>query len=167
MKNNIFYAISVVFLVISALIIFDGVKAGTIYFPIVANNAQAVSANPRGSLFVFTTSQTTNGNPGGRPGMNIICSNQDLESHFCSLYEIREAIFTKGVYFNAPFQEAWVDYLLVSNDRIYFSSDGDCHGWTDTTNPNQQGQVFLAQAIGEGGVKCDSIRPVTCCKWIP
>lgn len=130
--------------------------------------------SPSGVLIVFSSTTTTNANGGGRSGMNAICTAEDPDAHFCSLYEIENAYVSTGVYFRNPFNKAWVDNPTRLGTRIstpdapYGSNwiENNCGGWvSDTTEKYAHAIMDSARANGSG--KCNEVNYVACCKWGP
>ena len=151
-----------------------------LYAPMVFKQPFQTQPNtPSGVLYVFFSTESTNGNAGGRVGMDTICSNTDPSSHFCSIHEIENAWINTGVYFNTPLAETgWLDnptmlgttivnqdLHIVSSDWQYTSSwSASCQGWTVYTD--------LGWAIESGAndvtqYSCNEVKKVTCCKWNP
>lgn len=143
----------------------------TSLLPMMFNRWQDTSdnqaANPTGVLYVFFSNTTTDGNAGGRTGMNAICSQTDPVSHSCTRQEIENAAMKFGLYIDLPFNEmGWIDHVYNEvSDVIMFSSDQNCFGWTNNT-------TVRGITINNGGGKfdnatCNTTAKVACCKWIP
>ena len=147
-----------------------------INLPIVIRQDTTLIDAPAGALAVFSSTATTNGNAGGRTEMNAICSAVDPEAHFCTLMEIENAFLYNGVFFVAPYSEAWVDrhYQLgsiianTSDVRVTASDwmNQNCQGWaTDITV--ERASVITENAVATTSLDCSATRPVSCCKWGP
>jgi hypothetical protein len=138
----------------------------TMYVPIVMKQPNQTQPNaPSGALYVFFSTGTTNGNGGGRVGMNAICANSDSSSHFCSRNEIENAWFVSGVYFNTPISESgWMDApyqfgTITTDTNGYFkpsswASSADCFGWT---YDNSGGNIVQGYKIYNGGTVNSSV----------
>ena len=155
----------------------------SVYAPVVFKQPYQTQTNsPSGALYVFFSAGTTNGNAGGRVGMNTICASSDPSSHFCSIYEIENAWTTTGVYFNTPYeQEGWLDTPANLGTRVinasgsivvsdWTSGSGNCClGWTYDNSgfPISEGRRIINGASEIHYRPCDEFAYVTCCKWIP
>ena len=139
------------------------------FLPLILNKpADLVPVTSTGVLIVFSTSATTDGNAGGRTGMNDMCVSEDPASHLCSWEEITNTWTNTGVSFQSPFVRAWVDRAT----NYYY---GDCLGWTsNSAAPSEENGSWIdnnAQniRIGESysGPFCNEVYHVACCKWVP
>ena len=137
----------------------------TSFFPVIFKNypATTVETSPTGALYVFSTTATTNANPGGRSGMNAICSAEDINSHFCNTEELVKALTSSGVYFSDPFNKAWSDNVVSLST---WDGEYTCVGWTYSSS-GQSGRTIEDQAERPGVQSCNDNLPVACCKWIP
>lgn len=151
------------------------VVKGATFLPLVTNESNITSAAPTHVLYVFSTIATINGNAGGRTGMNAICSNEDVASHFCTRNEIEDSMRTSGVFFKPPFLKAWVDYLDFNTSISSYGITSQyvlwdfrtCGGWKETNNVN--GGTFIGDDAVLISTTSDCSIPirVSCCKWIP
>jgi hypothetical protein len=135
-----------------------------VYLPFISNDFQTTQDVTRNTLYVFSTTATTNGNGGGRSGMGAVCIAEDPESHFCTRDEITNALLTTGVVFENPFPESWLDQVTQTVGHSWADSE-NCFGWSATDSAS--GWVILSNAQNTGGPVCTSTRPVACCKWVP
>jgi hypothetical protein len=155
------------------------------FLPLLAKNYSA-SGGLSGTLLVFSTDANTTGSGGGRSGMNFKCTDQDPESHFCTLPEIENAMMTSGVRFSTPFVEAWVDnpslgtvitHQVDGTAHISVWQHNNCVGWNINLN-TQFGTVIFDNGVGlsielDPGTgqpsprPCDLNRRVACCRWVP
>ena len=136
------------------------------FLPFVVNNLTTQSASPSGVLYVFATDAYTDGKPGGRPGMNAICTAEDPESFFCTIQEIETAFQTTGVYFPEDDRirnPSWIDNVDLSEEHWAVNS---CGGW-NTDFGIEQGTTLQRTAARIRMQSCNVENPVTCCKWIP
>jgi hypothetical protein len=155
------------------------------FLPLLAKNFSA-NGGLSGTLLVFSTDANTTGSGGGRSGMNFKCTDQDPESHFCTLPEIENAMMTSGVRFSTPFVEAWVDNPTLGK-VITHQVDGtahnsvwkinNCEGWNVALS-DRFGAVILDNGVGvsieidpatgmDSPRPCNSNRRVACCRWVP
>jgi hypothetical protein len=133
------------------------------FLPLIIHSKAADA--PPGVLYVFNTGAETSGNIGGRSIMGEICTNEDPESHFCSIEEIEHARTTNGVYYLVDFAASWVDVIDASQGA--WSDIGlNCAGWS-SENDQHTGFVLSAFAASLDVVACDSSAKVACCKQIP
>jgi hypothetical protein len=134
------------------------------FLPIMFKNYSAPSANPHGALYVFSSTQTTDGDADGRPGMNTICSNEDSLAHFCTVSEVENAFESNGVYFATLFHKSWVDTPLEGTDW----NGSNCFAWT-TSSGGEHGKVINHEASHVINEQCNLSPPppVACCPWIP
>jgi hypothetical protein len=117
-----------------------------------------LNASPTGALYVFFSNGTTTGDAGGRAGMNTICSNTDINSHFCSFDEITNALASQGVYFNTPLSESgWLD--------VGYSSQNTCGSWK-SSGGTYGGGINGGGDFSPNGPLCSETNKVSCCKWI-
>lgn len=144
---------------------------------------QVTQSPARGTLQVFGTSTSYNGNPAtgyGRRGMHEACRLEDPESHFCSIQEVENAFRTTGVTF-LTHGAMWVDNVILGSlsdtyDGDWFaasdwygggSSSSDyplnCGGWTQSTSA-AYGFAINTGAISPSIAVCDSTHPIACCK---
>jgi hypothetical protein len=128
------------------------------FLPLVMTSKAADA--PSGVLYVFWSTDTTDGYAGGRSAIGQICPSQDPDSHFCSLQEIENAIGTSGVYFENPFSDAWLD-----NFSTWQSETENCNGWINNTSFD--GQTIIAAARAPSTASCSTDQPVACCKQMP
>ena len=142
------------------LVIADIVNAGQIFLPLITKKASSQSPSPTGTLFIFSSTATTDGDA-GRPGMHAICSSEDPQAHFCDLLEIDNAKTKEGVYFAQPLVESWIDYG-------WYSDTDNCNGWTTNAASPFMGDIIYngAQDLW-GEALCNTTHPALCCKWIP
>jgi hypothetical protein len=146
------------------------------FLPIVMSRSPAAVTSSE-ALIVFSSQATTNGDAGGRTGMNDICENEDPSSHFCSMEEIELAWLERGVRFET-FTGAWLDshqagtliksYATGQDTVSHWGRNYNCGGWTST--------VGWSMYIYEGGsalnwegndgtpIYCTEVHPVSCCK---
>jgi len=134
----------------------------TISFLPLVITSQAADA-PSGVLYVFSSTATTNGNPGGRLAMNDICPSQDPDSHFCRREEIENAWITTGVYFDTSMQDSWVEAFYSSD---WSEGANNCDAWTYETS-GDNGHAIVNGAHSLTSRTCDTILAVACCKWMP
>ena len=167
MKQKLLLSFAVVVSVFAVLLIADHVMAGTIFLPLINGGNANPAAVPSGILYVFNSAGTTNGNAGGRSGMNAICAATDASSHFCNYREIRNALDTTGVIFSPTFNTAWLDN--VANDTDWAIEN--CGGWTLISSANSPDEpwasIMLANGQSRGYGTCQTAMWVTCCKWLP
>jgi len=163
MNTRLVKLMLLILVTILIFVIADSGIAETIFLPLVLEGAESVAPSPTGALYVFSTAATTNGNPGGREGMNAMCSAEDVQAHFCTIQEVENAFANTGVYFAKPFSSSWVDDPLSSGWSV---SNVNCIGWTDTT-PNNRGFIIIEKAWETGLKACGILTSVACCKWIP
>lgn len=128
------------------------------FLPLVMTSKAAEA--PTGVLYVFPSTDPTDGYAGGRAAIEQICPDQDPDSHFCSLEEIENAIGTSGIYFENPFYAAWLDNFSTWN-----SETENCNGWIDNTSFDGLNIVPAARAISDA--PCSTSQPVACCKQMP
>jgi hypothetical protein len=132
------------------------------FFPIIFKNYSATSANPHGVLYVFSSTSTTDGDAGGRPGMNTICSNEDSLAHFCTVSEVENAFKSNGVYFATPIHKSWVDTPLAMSS---WSDDYEnCSAWTSASSAFGKAINHMASHVVDE--QCNQNIRVACCKWI-
>ena len=115
---------------------------------------------PSGVLYVFPSTATTNGYPGGRSVIGDICPTEDPDAHFCSQEEIENAWGTTGVYFNNPFPQSWVDYYTTWEAGVA----SNCGGWNLDSTTGKAIQENVSYAVP---VSCVFNQPVACCKQMP
>jgi hypothetical protein len=140
------------------------------FLPIMIKGSSSAPVTSSSALIVFSSTATTDGNAGGRTGMNQICLSQDPASHLCSLEEIETAWVNRGVIFQSPFVRAWVDNPILGSNWYYHS----CTGWSyngtveyfgtwidDNGQSVQVGDQYNLKAW------CNEVHPVTCCKSAP
>ncbi len=113
---------------------------------------------PSGVLYVFSSTETIDGNAGGRSAIGEMCVAEDPDAHFCNSTEIQSAFDTTGVFFEHPFPISYLDNAYIS------ALDNVFGGWTSTED--------YGFFIGENASKtyyelCDQTLPVACCKWMP
>ncbi len=133
------------------------------FLPIIFKNYSAPSANPHGALYVFSSTQTTDGDADGRPGMNTVCSNEDSLAHFCTVSEVENAFESNGVYFATLFHKSWVDTPLEGTSW----NGSNCLAWT-TSSGGEFGKAINHEASHVINEQCNqNILHVACCKWIP
>ncbi len=178
-----------------------GVVAAQEYYPVRDVNADgridtldiqqvaaswSTSGSPRGTLLVFTTSQTTNGTPtDARAGMGALCRAVDPDAHFCTLQEIGSALLEGGVVFQTPFPTSWVDNIrrtsatLAVSGTTYQTVDDiwkgidtsvgnwfsaqNCNGWTSAA-VGGYGSIVEANGANSAQATCNMVYPVACCK---
>ena len=139
------------------------------FFPVIFKNYSAASPIPRGVLFVFSSTATTDGDAGGRSGIQQICPNEDLYAHFCSVYEIENEWVTNGILFSDPIPQSWVDYpeslgiLGASSASISWGSSANCEGWSSSTD-GDWGTAISTSAAHLIQTNCQTTLPVACCK---
>ena len=151
-------------------------STASLYLPMTVKSEGPSAATPSGTLYVFFSNATTDGNAGGRTGMNAICTETDPGSHFCSQHEIENAFTTNGVYFNVPFSaQGWLDYFDQLGTKAihidgsfspsYWSGpSSSCYAWTQNVGDTGR-MIFNGGATNSSD--CSQILNVTCCKAIP
>ena len=134
--------------------------------------------SPTGVLIVFSSTATTKGGAGGRAGMNALCSAENPNSHFCSLFEVENAFISTGVYFVHPFSESWIDLPNKLGSRYPNPDTGtvpinnsrwgtySCEGWTLVSDLNK-GHSIGETASSTSTSACDETLQVSCCIWNP
>jgi hypothetical protein len=161
------------------------------FLPLIMNRS-AVETTTSNALIIFSSVATTDGNAGGRTGMDEICMSEDPASHLCSLAEIENAWVNRGVSFQSPFYRAWIDYptlgsietnpLGPSSSYSYIIhgnweyNNRTCMGWA-SNDIGDYGVWIDNNATGinieyerEGNyipALCNEVHPVTCCKSAP
>jgi|GEM_PF-6973347 len=184
-KQSVLLFVVLVLIVLVASIIrpgfFGGVSAQpteNIYLPLIMKALQALQG-ANGTLFVFPSSSTTNGDAGGRSGMAAICEATDAESNPCTIEEIENAWIETGVKF-APFAgEIWVDNAKLGTLVSFYdtppgsewagsSSPGprNCNGWTSTSGTGF-GLTLASNGQDINLEYCDANIAVACCKRSP
>jgi len=133
------------------------------FFPVIFKNYSATSANPHGSLYVFSSNSSTDGDAGGRPGMNTFCSNEDSLAHFCTVSEVENAFKSHGVYFATPIHKSWVDTPLAMSS--WNDPYENCNAWTSNSDPFGKAINHMASHVIDE--PCNQNIHVACCKWIP
>jgi hypothetical protein len=124
---------------------------------------------------VFPSTTTTNGDTDGRDGMGNICFTDDPDAHFCSLYEIENAMITTGVHFQNSFVESWVDIPGILGTRTgtetyvpsswqHTANNCSAWGWPDGA---YNGHTLDDDAKNVTNSSCDTVLPVACCKQMP
>jgi hypothetical protein len=108
------------------------------FFPLIFSTKAADA--PSGVLYVFSSTVTTDGDAGGRPGMGDICFTEDPNSHF------------------------WVANPEVGGD--WEDHDLNCYSWLEN-DILYNGTIIYETARALGGMHCNQIRPVACCKQMP
>jgi len=61
---------------------------------------------PPGVLYVFSSTDNTKGNGGGRVSMGEFCYADDPESHLCTYQDIKEAANTMGIAYENTIEPA-------------------------------------------------------------
>jgi hypothetical protein len=177
MKQQMLVIFAVVVSVFAVLLIADVVLAGDIFLPLITKGETNTTVGPSGALYVFTSSGTTTGNAGGRPGMNAICSATDPASHFCTLQEIDNAFRDTGVFFASAFSQAWLDNNgshmrgtpwgnSYTDYEMIIEWGAGCNTWTDNQSTSL-GRAITSTGAGTTNAWCSTSSPVACCKWIP
>lgn len=169
MKHNILYTLSIALVVVLLFSVVSLISASNFdptndrFLPMIFGKGQ--SPNPSGALYVFSSVGTTTGNGGGRSGMNAICSATDIESHFCTVYEIENALKSSGAYFSTPFSDSWADNLSQTSLGYWYT--GKCNGWTIDTIEGTGYRITSSGVSLDWTTTCDAVLNVACCKWIP
>ena len=165
MNTKIVRLMLLITVTILILVIADVVNAGSIFLPLVTKKAEGATPNPSGALYVLSSSGTTNGNAGGRSGMNAICQAIDPASHFCTVQAVHNAMTSVGVYFPPQFDQAWVDNVIETSSGINWGWY-TCSGWTNNVE-GSDGTIIGSAGHNKDSETCNYVLPVTCCKWIP
>jgi len=133
-----------------------------------SNEEIPVTAEPTGALYVFSTVAKTTGKAGGRVAMHAKCSAEDPKAHFCTNYEIQNAMLSNGVYFaSSTTEESWIDWLDYKDTTgVYDWSFFNCKSWTYSAYPDE-GITLNTNAYDFSSEYCETSLPIACCKWVP
>jgi len=148
-------------------------SSNSVFLPLVMKFLAQLPGGDSGVLYVFHTTAETDGDAGGRVGMNDLCIAEYSESHFCSIMEIENAMATSGVRFSTT-TTSWIDNAKLGS--LYMSYSGDpndsrwtmysCSGWTWNSYEGD-GAIIHPAAEEIRTSACSATRPVTCCKRLP
>ena len=132
------------------------------FLPIVMSSDSAEVEGPVGALIVFSTKAKTNGDGGGRVGMNAMCAAEDPNAHFCTSTEVKNAADSTGVYFKSSTSE---DSLIDDVGQENLNGD-NCLGWSNNSS-SLGGKILVRNAKWIQSINCGVTLPITCCKWVP
>jgi hypothetical protein len=147
--------------------------SNSVFLPLVMKFLAQLPGGDSGVLYVFHTTAQTDGDAGGRVGMNDLCIAEYSDSHFCSIMEIENAMATSGVRFSTT-TTSWIDSAKLGSLNLSYSGDPlesnwtmySCTGWTG--NSSQADGAIIHPTAEEVRISdCSSTRPVICCKRLP
>jgi hypothetical protein len=146
----------------------------SVFLPLVMKFLAQLPGGGSGTLYVLQTAARTDGDAGGRGGMNDLCIAEDSESHFCSLMEIENAMATSGVRFSTMTTTSWIDNAKLGSLNMSYRGDPNdtnwamysCSGWAGNSS-QMDGAIIYPAAEEIRTSDCSADRPVTCCKRLP